>query len=176
MKNVRAFKSCELRQAQTRVERRAWYLLRNGHVAGLKFRRQQPIDHYTVDFYCPELRVALELDGGVHSQPSQAKRDKAKDEYLRALGIRVVRIPNALVMEDPEKFVRKIAGLTRLDPSPVPTPSGHPLPQGAQGERATIRQTEGNRLNDLFLRVSQDPTTETAGPSQRGRARQRLLK
>jgi len=103
------------------AERRAWYLLRNRHVGGLKFRRQQPIDRYTVDFYCPELRLALELDGGVHSQPSQLKRDKAKDEYLRALGIRVVRIPNGLVMEDPEGVIRKIAGLTPHPPATAGT-------------------------------------------------------
>jgi len=65
------------------AERRAWYLLRDRNLGGLKFRRQQTINHYTVDFYCPELRLAVELDGGVHSQPSQLKRDKEKDEYLR---------------------------------------------------------------------------------------------
>src|SRR5271166_6093090 len=111
MGSAGAFRSRELRQAQTLVERRAWYLLRNRNVAGLKFRRQQPIDRYTVDFYCPEIRLALELDGGVYSQPSQLKRDKVKDEHLRGLGIQVVRIPNGLVMEDPEGFIRKILEL-----------------------------------------------------------------
>jgi very-short-patch-repair endonuclease len=88
MGNAHAFRSRELKQAHTLAERRAWYLVRNRNVAGLKFRRQQPIDHYTVDFYCRELRLALELDGEVHSQPSQLKRDKAKDEYLRTWGLR----------------------------------------------------------------------------------------
>ena len=61
MGSARALRSRELRQAQTLAERRAWYLLRNRNVAGLKFRRQQAIDDYTVDFYCPDLRLALEL-------------------------------------------------------------------------------------------------------------------
>jgi very-short-patch-repair endonuclease len=111
MNSAHVARSRELRQEQTLAERQAWYLLRNRNVGGLKFRRQQVIDHYTVDFFCPELRLRVELDGGVHSQPSQLKRDKEKDDYLRALGIRVVRIPNGLVMEDPEGFVRKIADL-----------------------------------------------------------------
>jgi very-short-patch-repair endonuclease len=112
MGSGRVVRPRELRHAQTLAERRAWYLLRRRSLAGLKFRRQQPIDHYTVDFYCPELRLALELDGGVHSQPSQLKRDQQKDEYLRALAIQVVRIPNGLVLEDPDGFVRKIRDLT----------------------------------------------------------------
>ena len=81
--------------------------------------------HYTVDFYCPELGLAVELDGGVHSPPRQLKSDKEKDEYLRALGLQVVRIPNGWVLEDPEGFVRRIAGSTphpsvrRRTPSPA---------------------------------------------------------
>jgi type I restriction enzyme R subunit len=75
---------------------------------GLKFRRQYPIDDYVVDFYCLEPRLAVELDGGVHSQPSQVKKDSAKDAYLRSLGIRVLRLPNGLVLEDPERFVREV--------------------------------------------------------------------
>jgi len=80
MHSGRVVSSRGLRRTQTLAERRAWYLLRDRLVARLKFRRQQPIDHYTIDFYCPKLRLAVELDGGVHSQPSQLKRDKEKDE------------------------------------------------------------------------------------------------
>jgi len=97
----------ELRHRQTEAEKAAWYLLRDRSL-GLKFRRQYPIDNYAVDFYCFERRLAVELDGSVHSQPSQIKRDSAKDAYLRSLGIRVLRLPNGLVLEHPEGFVRKI--------------------------------------------------------------------
>jgi very-short-patch-repair endonuclease len=97
----------ELRRKQTDAERAAWYLLRDKSL-GLKFRRQYPIDKYVVDFYCFEPRLVVELDGSVHSQPSQAKKDSAKEAYLRSLGIRVLRLPNGLVLEDPEGFVRKV--------------------------------------------------------------------
>ncbi|HET9177452.1 MAG TPA: endonuclease domain-containing protein [Terriglobia bacterium] len=97
----------ELRHAQTEAERHAWHLLRDRRL-GLKFRRQHPIENYVVDFYCCELRVAVELDGGVHSQPSRMRKDAAKDAYLGKLGVRVLRLPNGLVTEDPERFVRKV--------------------------------------------------------------------
>jgi len=72
----------ELRHTQTEAERVAWHLLRDRHLEGLKFRRQYPIENYVVDFYCCEPRLAVELDGGVHSQPSQMRKDAAKDAYL----------------------------------------------------------------------------------------------
>jgi len=61
-----------------------------------------------VDFYCFEPRLAIELDGGVHSQPHQMWKDPAKEDYLRTLGIRLLRIPNDMVLEDPGEFVRKV--------------------------------------------------------------------
>jgi very-short-patch-repair endonuclease len=97
----------ELRRGQTDAERTAWYLLRH-RGTGLKFRRQYPIGDYVVDFYCFDLRLAIELDGSAHSQPSQIRKDRAKDAYLRSIGIKVLRLPNGLVLEDPEAFVRKI--------------------------------------------------------------------
>jgi very-short-patch-repair endonuclease len=55
-----------------------------------------------VEFYCFEHRLAVELDGSVHSQASQIRRDAAREDYLRTLGIRLLRVPNGLVREDPE--------------------------------------------------------------------------
>jgi len=98
---------CELRRDQTDAERTAWYLLR-GRTLGAKFRRQCRLENYVVDFYCFEHRLAIELDGGVHSQPSQMRRDAAKEDYLRTTGIRLLRMANGLVMQDPEEFLRKV--------------------------------------------------------------------
>jgi len=97
----------ELRRNQAEAEKAAWHLLR-GQRAGTKFRRQCRIENCLVDFYCFEHRLAIELDGGVHSQPSQMHRDAAKEDYLRTLGISLLRIPNGLVLEDPEGFVEKV--------------------------------------------------------------------
>jgi len=97
----------ELRHNQTEAERAAWHLLRDRRL-GAKFRRQCRIKNWIVDFYCFEHRLAVELDGGVHSQPGQMRGDAGKEDYLRTIGIRLLRIPNAVVREDPEGFVRKV--------------------------------------------------------------------
>ena len=55
-----------------------------------------------------EHRLAIELDGGVHSQIDQMRKDAAKEDYLRTLGIRLMRIPNAMVLEHPDEFVHKV--------------------------------------------------------------------
>ncbi|HTG59459.1 MAG TPA: endonuclease domain-containing protein [Terriglobia bacterium] len=97
----------ELRRNQTEAERAAWYLLRDRRL-GAKFRRQCRIGKWVVDFYCFERRLAVEFDGSVHSQPSQMRRDAAKEDYLRTIGVHLLRIPNGLVLEDPEGFVRQV--------------------------------------------------------------------
>jgi uroporphyrinogen-III synthase len=97
----------ELRRGQTEAEKAAWFLLR-GRKLGAKFRRQCRIDNWVVDFYCFEHRLAIELDGGVHSQPSQRRKDTAKEDCLRTLGIGLLRMPNGLVLGDAEEFARKV--------------------------------------------------------------------
>ena len=97
----------ELWRGSTEAERAAWYLLR-GRRLGAKFRRQCRIQDWVVDFYCFEHRLAIELDGGVHSQPSQMRKDASKEDYLRTLGISLLRIPNGLVLGDPQEFVRTV--------------------------------------------------------------------
>jgi very-short-patch-repair endonuclease len=98
----------KLRKSVTSAEERAWWLLRNRRLSGLKFRRQHPVGKCVVDFYCSQARLAVELDGSVHAQPGQTKKDVAKDVYLRRMGIRVLRLPNGMVMEDPEAFLRRV--------------------------------------------------------------------
>ena len=62
-----------------------------------------------VDFYCSQARLAVELDGSAHAQPSQTKKDKSKDNYLMRMGIRVLRLPNGMVLVDLELFCRKVS-------------------------------------------------------------------
>src|ERR1700733_6637855 len=97
----------EIRAEQTKAETAAWSLLRNRRL-GLKFHRQYPGDKYVVDFFCFEQLLAIELDGGVHSQPSQIMKDAAKDVYLRGIGIVVLRLANGLVLKDPGRFIQQI--------------------------------------------------------------------
>ena len=122
----------QLRRDETKAERAAWRLLRNRQRLGHKFRRQQPLEGRIADFCCFELRLIIELDGSVHAQPSQSRRDEARDGELRARGFKVLHFPNGLVLSNPEGFVEKVeAAIAALDPSP---PS--PPPQGGRGERS----------------------------------------
>jgi uroporphyrinogen-III synthase len=115
----------QMRKEDTKAEAAAWELLRNRRTLGLKFRRQVPIDRYIVDFYCPEIRLIVELDGGVHDQPEQVKWDEIRDRRLLKLGYKILRVPNEDVLTDPEWFPERIRFL-----HPSPGAARHPLPSG----------------------------------------------
>ena len=61
---------------------------------GLKFRRQDGIGHYVVDFYCPEKGLVIEVECDVHAQGEQIVRDKEREDYLKTLGLQIVRYKN----------------------------------------------------------------------------------
>jgi very-short-patch-repair endonuclease len=115
----------EMRREDTRAEKKAWVMLKDRRTLGLKFRRQVPIDRYIVDFYCHEIRVIVEIDGGVHNLPGQAEWDATKNARLEELGYRILHVSNEIVLKDPETFSEMIRSLY-----PSPGPSGHPLPLG----------------------------------------------
>ena len=98
----------ELRHTPTEAERAAWYLRRGLRLKGFKFRRQHPVGPYIADFCFLERRLIVEVDGGVHGQPSQAGIDARRDVHLKSLGYTVLRVPNGLVLQAPELFVQKV--------------------------------------------------------------------
>jgi very-short-patch-repair endonuclease len=86
-----------LRQNLTPAEQILWQHLRNRKLHGLKFRRQHPIGRFIVDFYCPEYRLIVELDGEIHDR--QVEYDMARTEQLQADGDRVLRFQNQEVLD-----------------------------------------------------------------------------
>ena len=96
-----------LRRDETDVERKLWYRLRNGQICGAQFRRQRPVGNYVLDFYCPALRLAIELDGGQHAQPGS--RDATRDEWLREQGVVVLRFWNSDVAQNVNGVLEVIA-------------------------------------------------------------------
>ena len=68
----------------------------------LRFRRQTPIGPYIVDFFCPQHRLIVEVDGGQHADDADAMHDCERDAWLTAQGYRVVRVWNNDVMENVE--------------------------------------------------------------------------
>jgi len=127
-------KARRLRRDETKAEQAAWDLLRNRQPLRHKFRRQQPVEKRIVDFCCFELRLIIELDGSVHAQPSQARRDERRDRELQALGFKVLHFPNGLVLSNPEGFVAKVeAAIASIESSTTPHPC--PLPRKGGGEK-----------------------------------------
>ena len=87
------------RQTPTAAEATAWNILRDRALFGHKFRRQQIVAGFIVDVYCPSQRLVLELDGGVHDDPTQREHDLARTQALEPLSFRVLRVPNHDVHE-----------------------------------------------------------------------------
>ena len=84
----------DLRKVQTPAERKLWQALRNGKVCNLKFRPQHAIADYIADFYCHQIKLVIEVDGGVHNDPEVAAYDKVRTKNLNANNISVLRFKN----------------------------------------------------------------------------------
>ncbi len=85
----------ELRKNQTKEERKLWYDFLNSLPVEFRFRRQQIIGGYIVDFYCPASKLAIELDGSQHYTEQGEQADITRDNSLSELGIEVLRFTNA---------------------------------------------------------------------------------
>ena len=92
-------KARQLRKAMSLPEVLLWRLLKN-KAAGVRFRRQHPIGPYILDFYCPELKLAVEVDGIAHDMGDRPQRDEARDAWLSDRKLRIIRIPAADVLKD----------------------------------------------------------------------------
>jgi len=97
-----------LRRSMTPPEARLWTYIKGRAVAGLKFRRQHPVGHYILDFYCAEVKLAVEIDGSGHQHPNQARHDDYRDAWLKAQGIHVLRFPALRVRDDLEGILAVI--------------------------------------------------------------------
>lgn len=84
----------KLLREHTDVERKLWYAFRNRRFHAYKFRRQQPIGPYVVDFVCFDQRLIVELDGSQHAEPEQLAHDKVRTGFLENEGFRVLRFWN----------------------------------------------------------------------------------
>jgi very-short-patch-repair endonuclease len=89
----------ENRKTPTRAEEKLWSLLRDRRLIKRKFRRQHPIGPWVVDFGCPAVRLAIEVDGASHDTSDQQAWDEMKTEYLQKAGWRVLRVTNADVYQ-----------------------------------------------------------------------------
>jgi very-short-patch-repair endonuclease len=88
-----------------------WSRLRNNQLDGIKFRRQQPIDQYIVDFISFETRLIIEIDGGQHNLVWKKEKDEKRTAYLIEQGYQVIRFWNNDVLENIDGVIIKIQEL-----------------------------------------------------------------
>ena len=97
-----------LRNEGTAAEAVLWSCLKCRQLDGRKFRRQHSIYNMIVDFYCPEERLIIELDGDDHFSTGGAEADRIRDAKLEALGFQVLRYENCEVFEQLESVLLDI--------------------------------------------------------------------
>ena len=85
--------ACKMRANPTEAENILWKYLRNKQI-GYKFRRQQIIDNYIVDFVCLEKQLIIEVDGKYHNVTEQKEYDELREQYLSSQGYTVIRFTN----------------------------------------------------------------------------------
>jgi very-short-patch-repair endonuclease len=99
----------------TDAERALWRLLRDRRLSGWRFRKQEPIERYIVDFVCFEARLVVEVDGGQHFE---SEADKVHDAYLQSQGFHVLRLWNTDVLANRNGVYHTImTALARCAPS-----------------------------------------------------------
>jgi very-short-patch-repair endonuclease len=103
---VRTF---EFRDNPTPAERSLWKILRNNQICGLKFRRQHKIGQFIVDFYCHKIGLVIELDGAVHN--NRKVEDQVRTDWLKTLGLRIVRFRNEDIMNNMQSVISTIMEL-----------------------------------------------------------------
>jgi len=112
-----------LRKQPTDAEKKLWRALRRDQMNGLSFRRQHPIGSYVLDFYCPTIRLAIEVDGGQHNMPPTSRHDERRTLWLQDKGITVIRFCNNDVLQNLDGVLQEIALATARYVSSSATPS-----------------------------------------------------
>ncbi len=97
-----------IRKRATDAENRLWYHLKGKQLEGVKFRRQEPIGNFIVDFVAFEKRLVIEIDGAQHAEENEKDQDMRRDEWLNSQGFRVVRFWNNEVLQNLEGVLETI--------------------------------------------------------------------
>jgi very-short-patch-repair endonuclease len=124
-----------LRKRPTEAEKLLWKHLKANQFEGFKFRRQQPIDNYIVDFVCFVNRVVIEVDGGQHA--IEKEKDIERDNYLKKHGFKILRFWNNDVLANISGVLEVIRRNCLSHPPLTP-----PVKGGETGEEASYQGRE----------------------------------
>ena len=111
--------SRSLRKKSTPSEKVFWQVVRNRQILGYKFNRQYPIvfeiddikRFFIADFYCHQLKLVIEIDGGIHE--TQKDYDELRTKIINHLGMQVYRFSNEEVLNDIDIVIRKLEGIIK---------------------------------------------------------------
>ena len=112
VENLLKDRARQMRREPTEAERRMWRLLRDRRLGGFKFRRQEQLGRYIVDFVCFEQKLVIELDGSQHAESAY---DAQRDAWLKSRDFTVLRFWNNEVFENPAGVQHAIATRLRLE-------------------------------------------------------------
>jgi len=104
-----------LRNTATDAEKKLRSVLKGKQLLGYKFRRQQGIEKYVVDFYCPGKKLAIEIDGVTHTTPREKEHDRQKADCIKSHGILLLRFNNSDVYENLDYVLSAIAQTLEKD-------------------------------------------------------------
>lgn len=124
-----------LRGQSSDAERALWYRLRDGRLAGHKFRRQHPIGPFFVDFVCLERHLVVEVDGGQHFTEIGQTDDASRTVALNALGFQVVRFDNRAVLTQIDAVLESLLGSLHAG-----RPHPNPLPPAGEGAETSPKE------------------------------------
>ncbi len=165
----------DLRTNGTSAEGALWNLLKAKQINGLQFRRQFSVENDILDFYCPKLRLAIELDGDYHFHGWQRDLDRQRDENLfLKYGIFVLRFENKIVFENPRAIVQSImkyqedcinsqSGTATNSPMHVGIATNSPASLAGRGQGAG-NNTQQQGAGQMATQVSSAPTSTIAPP------------
>ncbi len=134
-----------LRVGTTAAEKAMWQILRGAQIGRLSFRRQHPLGDYVLDFYCPAIRLAIEVDGGQHNLATARERDLRRTRSLRSRGVHVLRFWNNDVLANIDGVAAEIARFADAlrACSTTPTRSTTPTP--------TLPLSGGGKMDPLDI-------------------------
>src|SRR5690606_22435242 len=108
-KNIRR----AFRKSMPKAERLLWNVIKNKQVNGLRFLRQYGVENYTLDFYCPAIRLAIEVDGDSHYiNDHNQESDKIRQNVIESHGIKVLRVTNTDVYKNLDGIIEMIYSLS----------------------------------------------------------------
>lgn len=123
-RKFQAFRS-ELRGRMTKSEALLWKYIKNDNL-GFRFRRQHGIGNYIVDFYCPKLKLAIEIDGLTHAEQKVFEKDQRKERFIKENSITLKRYSDTQIFNDLDNVLMDIENTCKeiaSTPATPPTPS-----------------------------------------------------